>query len=162
MKCAPLTSVKSLLVHQKPVWQGHGQEYRIGELDSCSRQSILLFCTVSDCHEYLLSVYKRNYPRILTQLNTPIFKDAVGFYPGFKLFLYMYTFADLSSHCPGVQVLLCDYDFSSKKSPTFNEEHIMNIFPIIKHTYPKVCLLTLQSYWMLWHWHVTLMLDLWI
>ncbi|CAB3979322.1 clustered mitochondria homolog, partial [Paramuricea clavata] len=45
----------------------------------------------------------------------------------------------LRSFClkTGVQVLLCDYDFSSKKSPTFNEEHIMNIFPIVKHTNPK-------------------------
>ncbi|XP_046840986.1 clustered mitochondria protein homolog [Xenia sp. Carnegie-2017] len=45
----------------------------------------------------------------------------------------------LRSFClkTGVQVLLHDYDFRSKKAPTFNEEHIMNIFPIVKHTNPK-------------------------
>ena len=43
----------------------------------------------------------------------------------------------------GVQVLLCNYDFSSKRTPTFNEEHIMNIFPIVKHINPKVRVLQL-------------------
>ncbi|XP_028396427.1 clustered mitochondria protein homolog [Dendronephthya gigantea] len=45
----------------------------------------------------------------------------------------------LRSFClkTGVQVLLSAYDFVSKRNPTFSEEHVMNIFPIVKHTNPK-------------------------
>lgn len=38
----------------------------------------------------------------------------------------------------GVQILLREYDFESKKHPTFTEDDIMNLFPIVKHTNPKV------------------------
>ncbi|XP_028517938.1 clustered mitochondria protein homolog [Exaiptasia diaphana] len=38
----------------------------------------------------------------------------------------------------GVQILLREYDFNSTKHPTFKEEDIMNLFPIVKHTNPKV------------------------
>lgn len=38
----------------------------------------------------------------------------------------------------GVQILLRDYDFESRKHPTFTEDDIMNLFPIVKHTNPKV------------------------
>ncbi|XP_028517937.1 clustered mitochondria protein homolog [Exaiptasia diaphana] len=37
----------------------------------------------------------------------------------------------------GVQILLREYDFNSTKHPTFKEEDIMNLFPIVKHTNPK-------------------------
>ncbi|KAK3743452.1 hypothetical protein QZH41_019537, partial [Actinostola sp. cb2023] len=37
----------------------------------------------------------------------------------------------------GVQILLREYDFNSKRHPTFKEEDIMNLFPIVKHTNPK-------------------------
>ncbi|CAH3111333.1 unnamed protein product [Pocillopora meandrina] len=37
----------------------------------------------------------------------------------------------------GVQILLRDYDFESRKHPTFTEDDIMNLFPIVKHTNPK-------------------------
>ena len=35
-------------------------------------------------------------------------------------------------------MLLRDYDFESRKHPTFTEDDIMNLFPIVKHTNPKV------------------------
>ena len=38
----------------------------------------------------------------------------------------------------GVQILLREYDFESRKHPTFTEDDIMNLFPIVKHTNPKV------------------------
>lgn len=38
----------------------------------------------------------------------------------------------------GVQVLLREYDFKNRKRPTFTEDDIMNLFPIVKHTNPKV------------------------
>ena len=38
----------------------------------------------------------------------------------------------------GVQILLKEYDFESRKHPTFTEDDIMNLFPIVKHTNPKV------------------------
>ena len=38
----------------------------------------------------------------------------------------------------GVQILLREYDFESRKHPTFSEDDIMNLFPIVKHTNPKV------------------------
>ncbi|PFX18364.1 Clustered mitochondria protein-like [Stylophora pistillata] len=37
----------------------------------------------------------------------------------------------------GVQILLREYDFESRKHPTFTEDDIMNLFPVIKHTNPK-------------------------
>lgn len=37
----------------------------------------------------------------------------------------------------GVQVLLREYDFKNRKRPTFTEDDIMNLFPIVKHTNPK-------------------------
>lgn len=37
----------------------------------------------------------------------------------------------------GVQVLLREYDFESRKHPTFTEDDIMNLFPVVKHTNPK-------------------------
>lgn len=41
----------------------------------------------------------------------------------------------------GVQVLLREYDFESRKYPTFTEDDIMNLFPVVKHTNPKVLLI---------------------
>ena len=38
----------------------------------------------------------------------------------------------------GVQILLREYDFESRKHPTFTEDDIMNLFPIVKHANPKV------------------------
>lgn len=45
----------------------------------------------------------------------------------------------LRSFClrTGVQVLLREYDFESRKYPTFTEDDIMNLFPVVKHTNPK-------------------------
>lgn len=45
----------------------------------------------------------------------------------------------LRSFClrTGVQVILREYDFLSRKHPTFTEDDIMNLFPIVKHTNPK-------------------------
>lgn len=37
----------------------------------------------------------------------------------------------------GVQVLLREYDFKNRKRPTFTEDDIVNLFPIVKHTNPK-------------------------
>lgn len=37
----------------------------------------------------------------------------------------------------GVQVLLREYDFKNRKRPTFTEDDIMNLFPVVKHTNPK-------------------------
>ena len=34
---------------------------------------------------------------------------------------------------------LREYDFENKKHPTFNEDDIINIFPIVKHVEPQVC-----------------------
>ena len=34
--------------------------------------------------------------------------------------------------------MLREYDFESRKHPTFTEDDIMNLFPIVKHTNPKV------------------------
>lgn len=37
----------------------------------------------------------------------------------------------------GIQILLREYNFESKNKPTFNEEDIVNVFPIVKHINPR-------------------------
>ncbi|XP_076130997.1 clustered mitochondria protein homolog [Alosa pseudoharengus] len=37
----------------------------------------------------------------------------------------------------GIQVLLKEYHFENKRSPTFTEEDILNIFPVVKHIRPN-------------------------
>ncbi|XP_065709490.1 clustered mitochondria protein homolog isoform X1 [Patagioenas fasciata] len=37
----------------------------------------------------------------------------------------------------GVQILLKEYNFDSRHKPTFTEEDILNIFPVVKHVNPK-------------------------
>ncbi|XP_077578261.1 clustered mitochondria protein homolog isoform X2 [Stigmatopora nigra] len=37
----------------------------------------------------------------------------------------------------GVQILLREYNFDSRHKPTFTEEDILNIFPVVKHVNPK-------------------------
>ncbi|XP_077467620.1 clustered mitochondria protein homolog isoform X2 [Stigmatopora argus] len=37
----------------------------------------------------------------------------------------------------GVQILLKEYNFDSRHKPTFTEEDIVNIFPVVKHVNPK-------------------------
>ena len=50
---------------------------------------------------------------------------------------YVFVYVSLT----GVQVLLREYDFESRKYPTFTEDDIMNLFPVVKHTNPKVLLI---------------------
>lgn len=50
---------------------------------------------------------------------------------------YVFVYFSLT----GVQVLLREYDFESRKYPTFTEDDIMNLFPVVKHTNPKVLLI---------------------
>ena len=38
----------------------------------------------------------------------------------------------------GIQLLIRDYDMESRKHPSFNEEDIINIFPVVKHMEPIV------------------------
>jgi protein TIF31 len=40
----------------------------------------------------------------------------------------------------GVQILLREYSFDSKNRLTFFEEDIINIFPVVKHISPRVCI----------------------
>lgn len=37
----------------------------------------------------------------------------------------------------GIQVLLKEYNFDTRHKPTFTEEDILNIFPVVKHVNPK-------------------------
>ncbi|XP_054737292.1 protein clueless [Anastrepha obliqua] len=37
----------------------------------------------------------------------------------------------------GIQVLLREYNFDLRNKPTFNEEDILNVFPIVKHISPR-------------------------
>lgn len=37
----------------------------------------------------------------------------------------------------GIQILLREYSFESKNKPTFNDEDITNIFPVVKHINPR-------------------------
>lgn len=37
----------------------------------------------------------------------------------------------------GVQVLLREYNFESRNKPTFGEDDIVNVFPIVKHINPR-------------------------
>ncbi|XP_078535441.1 clustered mitochondria protein homolog isoform X4 [Lissotriton helveticus] len=37
----------------------------------------------------------------------------------------------------GIQILLKEYNFESRHKPTFTEEDILNIFPVVKHVNPK-------------------------
>lgn len=37
----------------------------------------------------------------------------------------------------GIQILLREYNFDSKNKPSFNEEDIVNVFPIVKHINPR-------------------------
>ncbi|XP_066455723.1 clustered mitochondria protein homolog isoform X1 [Eleutherodactylus coqui] len=37
----------------------------------------------------------------------------------------------------GIQVLLKEYNFDNRHKPTFTEEDILNIFPVVKHVNPK-------------------------
>lgn len=37
----------------------------------------------------------------------------------------------------GIQILLREYNFESKNKPSFNEEDIVNVFPIVKHINPR-------------------------
>lgn len=55
--------------------------------------------------------------------------------------LILMAFELISVTCSiGVQIILREYDFNNKKHPTFKEDDIMNVFPIVKHTNPKVCI----------------------
>lgn len=45
----------------------------------------------------------------------------------------------------GIQLLLRDYNFDHKTKPVFNEDEILNIFPVVKHINPKVSLLFINS-----------------
>lgn len=36
-----------------------------------------------------------------------------------------------------MQILLKEYNFDSRHKPTFTEEDILNIFPVVKHVNPK-------------------------
>ncbi|CAG0889278.1 unnamed protein product [Cyprideis torosa] len=75
-------------------------------------------------------------------------KETLSYY-GFKL-----TADGVDSVCPeyslqkisllrsfclkvGIQILLRDYQFDSKQKPTFSEEDITNVFPVIKHIAPR-------------------------
>lgn len=54
----------------------------------------------------------------------------------------MYRFHKLSlmrAFClkVGVQILLREYNFESRNKPTFNEDDIVNVFPIVKHINPR-------------------------
>lgn len=40
----------------------------------------------------------------------------------------------------GVQILLREYSFDSKNRLTFFEEDVINIFPVVKHINPRVCM----------------------
>ncbi|XP_067866633.1 clustered mitochondria protein homolog isoform X2 [Heterodontus francisci] len=37
----------------------------------------------------------------------------------------------------GIQILLKEYNFDSRHRPTFTEEDILNVFPVVKHVNPK-------------------------
>lgn len=37
----------------------------------------------------------------------------------------------------GIQILLREYNFESRNKPTFNDEDIVNVFPIVKHINPR-------------------------
>lgn len=37
----------------------------------------------------------------------------------------------------GLQILLREYNFDSKNKPTFNEDDIINVFPVVKHINPR-------------------------
>lgn len=37
----------------------------------------------------------------------------------------------------GIQILLREYNFDSRNKPTFNEDDILNVFPIVKHINPR-------------------------
>lgn len=37
----------------------------------------------------------------------------------------------------GLQILLREYSFESKNKPTFNEDDIINVFPVVKHINPR-------------------------
>lgn len=37
----------------------------------------------------------------------------------------------------GIQILLREYSFESKNKPTFNDEDITNVFPVVKHINPR-------------------------
>lgn len=37
----------------------------------------------------------------------------------------------------GLQILLREYNFESKNKPTFNEDDIINVFPVVKHINPR-------------------------
>ena len=45
----------------------------------------------------------------------------------------------LRSFClkTGLQLLLRDYKFDQENSPTFNEDDVLNVFPVVKHIQPK-------------------------
>lgn len=36
-----------------------------------------------------------------------------------------------------LQILIKEYNFDSRHKPTFTEEDILNIFPVVKHVNPK-------------------------
>lgn len=37
----------------------------------------------------------------------------------------------------GIQILLREYNFESRNKPTFNDDDILNVFPIVKHINPR-------------------------
>ena len=45
----------------------------------------------------------------------------------------------------GIQILLREYNLDVKNKQIFNEEDIVNIFPVAKHIHPKVGLKVWQS-----------------
>ena len=56
----------------------------------------------------------------------------------------------------GIQILLREYNLDVKNKQIFNEEDIVNIFPVAKHIHPKVGLKVWQSIYPIYflHWRV--------
>jgi protein TIF31 len=45
----------------------------------------------------------------------------------------------------GVQLNLREYNFENKHKEVFHEDDILNLFPIVKHVPPKVCIYFIKT-----------------
>lgn len=70
------------------------------------------------------------------------FDYEINFEPSVDVFVETYELHKLTilrGFClkVGVQILFREYNFESKNKPTFNEDDIVNVFPIVKHINPR-------------------------
>lgn len=92
-------------------------------------------------NDWMQTTPKSLWSNIISELEQYYNYDATAFVNLDQIIdeLKLHKIIFLRSICvkTGVQILLREYNFDSKGRPTFNEDDILNVFPIVKHIDPR-------------------------